>query len=135
MSVATPKLDAILADAGEKRRFEAFVRKRLCGENLDFLRDVNEYKSLSSESSRKKRAAQIYNDYIADDAQTAINIPHTTRDPLKAQLNLGKIDLYDRALNDVRRLLEHDCASGFVIACVGASLLIPKITFRLIESI
>ncbi|ORY82685.1 regulator of G protein signaling domain-domain-containing protein [Protomyces lactucae-debilis] len=131
----TARLQIIMDDAALRSQFSEFLRENYCEENLSFYIDVREFqrqfkdvKELESVSEGLARAYSIYNAFLASGSPCELNLDHSLRLDMAAQMtrvvgddaesmrrSLQQVaELYDRAQNQVFRLMAGDSVPKFL---------------------
>lgn len=103
-----------LADEGWARIYYLYAQANLASENVDFLWAVDEFKR----SNDMAVAQRVYEQYVANNAPTQINLYSTNRDELDAMFSgenepLGSLDMFDGAYNEVYDVVNTDSYSKF----------------------
>lgn len=103
-------LDVVLREPIMCGGFRTFLERNYCAENLLCWKEVEEFKSLTDQSSLRLRAKEIYKDFIADMAPLEVNVDHHVRlaveatlaDPAK-EIEPSFFNLIQRELFDLMR--------------------------------
>lgn len=101
-----PKLMAVLLDPELNARFDLFLRHRHAEESLRCWGDIQEYKQLTSQTTRVALAKAIYDKYVRRDAIDEVNLNDTVRREVQARRRIAAVDLFETledALVDLMR--------------------------------
>jgi hypothetical protein len=74
--------EALFADPEATRLLREYLVKCACEENLDFLRDVQEYETITDERALQRKFVQITNLYFGD-RETSVNVSGAKRDRIR----------------------------------------------------
>lgn len=109
-----PTLREILGEEDLALLFREFLHQLKCAENLSFYVEVEEYKTLESQSERSERATKIWNKFLSNESMTPINIDSKCRQRIQSALQSGEIDVFDEASEFVYGMLSFDCYRKFI---------------------
>lgn len=91
-----------------RRLFEEFLKLEHDEENLQFWNSVQTYKTLTNESKRKKRAKEIFQEFVAADADKEISVEPRLKQEIKRNYEKGDVNLFDEAADEAYASLKRD---------------------------
>jgi len=112
-----PDFREFLRDEDNVETFREFLKSQYCHENLEFYLACEKYRRLDAGNIGyelvKFMAAQIFNDYLSQNARQPVNIDHTCIKRIEQSLKQPYPDLFEEAKDEVCDLMESDCFPRF----------------------
>ncbi|KAK3095243.1 hypothetical protein FSP39_012078 [Pinctada imbricata] len=106
--------DKLLKDVSGLTVFTEFLKKEFSQENIVFWRAVEQYKQINDVDKRKAKAKEIFNTYISVKAADPINIEQTARQQVEKQLDSPSSNAFDRAQQEIFKLMKQDSYPRFI---------------------
>eukprot|EP00479_Gromia_sphaerica_P000709 TRINITY_DN1086_c0_g1_i1.p1 TRINITY_DN1086_c0_g1~~TRINITY_DN1086_c0_g1_i1.p1 ORF type:complete len:230 (-),score=25.30 TRINITY_DN1086_c0_g1_i1:121-810(-) len=110
-----PTIDEILVtNPTLKGFFHGFLRESYCDENMDFYEDVLEYTKITDLEQRRRRATEICDVYIAQDAPRMVNLHSDSFAYIEKHRHLSDQQLFYDAQKEVYKLMTSDSLPKFI---------------------
>jgi len=93
--------------------FKAFLSQEFAEENMEFWLAVEEFRK-ARPSKLPSKARHIYNEFLAAQAPSEVNIDAATRTSLQRQLAAPQVSMFDAAQRRVQHLMESDILPRFL---------------------
>ncbi|KAJ0032718.1 hypothetical protein NQD34_002799 [Periophthalmus magnuspinnatus] len=118
-----PSLEQLLQDKEYQHSFRSFLQSEFSEENLDFWLACEDFRTISSEEELRRRAQQIYQEFLQTTAKREINIDHQTREQIKRNVKTPTTHCFDEAQKIVYGLMERDSYPRFLRSDMYRTLL------------
>nr|XP_046248393.1 regulator of G-protein signaling 21 [Scatophagus argus] len=107
-------MEKILRDKKYLAAFHAFLRSEFSEENIEFWLACEDFKSTASPDDLRRKAKQIYQEFIQPTASREINVDHHIREKIKKSLEKPTHSCFDEAQKHVYLLMERDSCPRFL---------------------
>lgn len=108
-------IENLLNDPKGVQLFTKQLKDEYAVENMDFWKAVNNFKDSNPQGERlKKEARKIFNLYIAEDADTPINVNGRLKTTLKEAIEDPNTDMFDDAQKLVFQLMKDGAYKRFI---------------------
>jgi len=119
-SYDSSSLDLVLENPIGYKDFCGFLAKEWSTENLLFWKQVNEYKLLADPEERTKKAQEIIETFIRDNAIYEVNLPDTIRTRIRKDIEQvvesghAPVEMFDAAQTEIFSLMSNDSFHRFL---------------------
>ena len=107
--------DSMMQQPETYAQFKEYCDNCLCAENLEFLKEVLKFKSLSKINERNDMKDSIYNKFLKQGAIWELNLSKEVVENQSKRIvkGIGQVDLFDDLEHVVKRMLVHDVFRRF----------------------
>uniref|UniRef100_A0A3B4B1D8 RGS domain-containing protein n=1 Tax=Periophthalmus magnuspinnatus TaxID=409849 RepID=A0A3B4B1D8_9GOBI len=88
--------------------FRSFLQSEFSEENLDFWLACEDFRTISSEEELRRRAQQIYQEFLQTTAKREVNVDHWIREKILVSLDKPNALCFREAQKHVYALMERD---------------------------
>lgn len=107
--------DALINDANGLKLFSEFALKHHAAENIEFWKDVNEFRKKRLAGERLNEASRkIYRTYVSNQSEKQININDQIRKEIQKNINSPTIAIFDDAQEKIYILMKTDIYPRFL---------------------
>ncbi|XP_033821332.1 regulator of G-protein signaling 21 [Periophthalmus magnuspinnatus] len=103
-----PSLEQLLQDKEYQHSFRSFLQSEFSEENLDFWLACEDFRTISSEEELRRRAQQIYQEFLQTTAKREVNVDHWIREKILVSLDKPNALCFREAQKHVYALMERD---------------------------